>query len=289
MKSSTDKPWTKRDAMYVSFIGNLFLSMLKSIIIPLIIPSVIASIGSLDLSLSKKVGLRSVAYYMTTTGHLVDAGSKRNVTTQDTLMDLVRNCFPPNIVQAALQQYQTVLEYPGENETEDEATGATISPEDKTTWMFKSKWSNSTNFLGLIVFSIVTGVAIGISGEQGKPLLRFFESVSFVMMKITTWIIYLSPVGVCFLVAGRLLLMKDVTQELSRLGWYVFTVLLGLFLHGFIVLQIIFSLITRSLPFQFIVHMGTALATAFGTASSSATLPVTIHALEERKRVDPRI
>ena len=169
--------------MYVSFIGNLFLSMLKSIIIPLIIPSVIASIGSLDLSLSKKVGLRSVSYYMTTTvlavilgitlvvtirpgvgdsdtGHLQDAGSKRNVTPQDSLMDLVRNCFPPNIVQAALQQYQTVLEYPGENETEDQATGATISPEDKTTWMFKSKWSNSTNFLGLIVFFIVTGVAI---------------------------------------------------------------------------------------------------------------------------------
>ena len=94
--------------MYVSFIGNLFLSMLKSIIIPLIIPSVIASIGSLDLSLSKKVGLRSVAYYMTTTvlavilgitlvvtirpgvggsdtGHLVDAGSKRNESGQELL------------------------------------------------------------------------------------------------------------------------------------------------------------------------------------------------------------
>ena len=89
-----------------------------------------------DLSLSGKVGGRAIVYYMVTTllavflgialvttirpgGGYVDedaAGGKtvgRNVTTADTLMDLVRNMFPPNIVQAAFQQYRTTLVYPG--------------------------------------------------------------------------------------------------------------------------------------------------------------------------------
>ena len=125
-----------------------------------------------------------------------------------------------------------------------------MDPDDKSTWIFKAAWSDGTNILGLIVFSIVTGVAIAMCGEDGKPLLSFFESVSIVMMKVTTWIIYLSPVGVCFLVAGQLLEMKNIDAEFEKVGWYFFTVLLGLFIHGFIVLPIIFSLATRSLPFR---------------------------------------
>jgi len=155
--------------------------------------------------------------------------------------------------------------------------------------MFKSDWSNGTNILGLVVFSIVTGVAIAMCGEEGKPLLNFFESVSIVMMKVTTWIIHLAPIGVCFLVAGQLLEMKDIAGEFAKLGWYFFTVLLGLFIHGLIVLPTIYGVTTRSLPFRFIANMGNPLATAFGTASSSATLPVTINALEEKNGVDPKI
>ena len=67
LRSSKEKQWSTRDAMYVSFIGNLFLSALKSIIIPLVIPSLIIAIGTLDISLSGKIGGRAVAYYMTTT------------------------------------------------------------------------------------------------------------------------------------------------------------------------------------------------------------------------------
>ena len=116
--------------------------------------------------------------------------------------------------------------------------------------MFTSAWSNGTNILGLVIFSIVTGVAIAMCGEEGKPLLRFFESVSIVMMKVTTWIIHLAPVGVCFLVAGQLLEMKDIAGEFAKLGWYFITVLLGLFIHGLIVLPALFTLTTRSLLFR---------------------------------------
>ena len=59
--------WTDREIMYIGYVGKLFLRMLKALILPLIIPSLIAAIGQLDMSLSGKVGGRAVAYYMITT------------------------------------------------------------------------------------------------------------------------------------------------------------------------------------------------------------------------------
>jgi len=152
-----------------------------------------------------------------------------------------------------------------------------------------SSWNQSTNILGLVIFSVVTGIAVSLSGEEGKPLLNFFKSVSHVMMKLTGWIIYLAPVGVCFLIAGEILHMKSVLDELVKLGWYLLVVCLGISIQGGIVLPLIYSIITRSLPFTFIANMGPALATAFGTASSSATLPVTINNLERANKIDPLV
>lgn len=83
--------------------------------------------------------------------------------------------------------------------------------------------------------------------------------------------------------------MEDLSLVAGQLGLYFMTVLVGLFVHGFIVLPIIFTLFTRKMPFKFIWNMANAFTTAFGTASSSATLPVTINLLEEKNGVDPRI
>lgn len=101
-----------RNVMYVNFLGDLFLRILKSLILPLIVSSLVAAVGSLDLSLSKRIGLRAIAYYMVTTVMAVilgiilvttirpgkfqdeDVGSAkaqtRPVTTPDTMLDLVR-------------------------------------------------------------------------------------------------------------------------------------------------------------------------------------------------------
>ena len=131
-------------------------------------------------------------------------------------------------------------------------------------------------FLGLIAFSLAFGIAIAMSGEDGKPVLNFLTSFVEIIMKITNWIIHLAPVGVCFLVAGEVIGMKDVAENFGKLGWFFATVVLGLSIHGLLLLPILYSAITRSLPFHFIKNMSRALATAFGTSSSSATLPVTI-------------
>jgi len=120
--------------MYIKFIGNLFLQMLKGIIIPLVIPSLVVAVGSLDIKLSGKIGGRAIAFFMSTTliaviigiilvttikpgvgvsNNSTEEAEERYVTTEDTLMDLVRNLFPENIIQAGLQKVQTFITHPG--------------------------------------------------------------------------------------------------------------------------------------------------------------------------------
>merc|ERR1719348_1629826 len=83
--------------------------------------------------------------------------------------------------------------------------------------------------------------------------------------------------------------MGDFGTVLIQLGWYFTTVLIGLFFHGLVVLPLLYSIVCRKLSFGFIANMTNAFTTAFGTGSSSATLPVTMGLLEEKNGVDPRI
>lgn len=136
---------------------------------------------------------------------------------------------------------------------------------------------------------VILGITLAIMEERGKPLLDFFTCLSEAMMTITTWVIYMAPVGVFFLIGGQILGMEDMSLVAGQLGMYFFTVMLGLFFHGFVVLPIVYAVCTRRMPFRFIANMTNAFTTAFGTASSSATLPVTINLLEEKNGVDPRI
>lgn len=156
-----ENSFSERTVLYVNFIGDIFLRMLKALILPLIISSLVAAVGGLDISLSKKIGTRAIFYYMATTVLAVTLGiilvtsirpgvggkkddsdvkqQTRNVTTADTMLDLVRNIFPPNLVQACLQQYQTVLKKP------------VNGTDDLYTWKVSGQYTdgNITNFLFL--------------------------------------------------------------------------------------------------------------------------------------------
>ncbi|GFX59508.1 hypothetical protein TNCV_2034371 [Trichonephila clavipes] len=298
------KTWTKREVMYVNFPGELFLNMLKCLILPLIVSSLVSAIGSLDTRLTGKIGFRAVAYYMVTTvmaiilgiilvisiqpgvGKTVDEAMEKKETkpmlTEDTLMDLVRNMFPPNIIEAALKQYSTVLKKPKDyNKTGNET--------DLREWDISGRMEGNTNILGLVVFSVVLGIILGDMKAKGKPLLNVFTCLSDAIMKITKLVIWLSPVGVLFLVASKILEMKNLTMMVGQVGFYFVTVLVGILIHGFVVLPLLYLVMVRKNPYSFLIRMGQALATAFGTASSSATLPITINCLEENNGVDPRV
>ncbi|KAF7996281.1 hypothetical protein HCN44_001913 [Aphidius gifuensis] len=300
--------WTPREIMYIEFPGDLFLRMLKALILPLIVSSIASAIGKLDLSLSSKIGMRSIYYYATTTicavilgiilvsiirpgvGAIIDTNDDDSLTPQagntvDTLLDLIRNIFPPNLLQACLQQYRTIITF--KNETIRNATGDGLNLI-KTVEHVGHEYRDGMNTLGLVIFSIILGITLSKMGEVGKPLLDFFTSLSEAMMIITNWIIWLSPIGVTFLVASKILDIPDIGAVAGALGWYFCTVLLGLFIHGFGTLSLIYYVCTREMPFKSIGKMSQVMVTAFGTASSSATLPITLQCLENMG-VDTRI
>ncbi|XP_014254121.1 excitatory amino acid transporter 3 isoform X2 [Cimex lectularius] len=300
--SSSDR-WNAREVMYIQFPGELFLRMLKALIIPLLVSSITSAIGSLDLSLSKKIGGRAIAYYLLTTVIAVIEGiilvmviqpgrggdfgpatatevMKRPVTTVDTLLDLIRNMFPPNLIQSCISQYRTLI-IPPEH----------ILPDNNDTklWPITYEYTNNSNVLGLVIFAVVQGIAIGQLGNVGKPLLKFYSSLGESMMLITNWVIWLSPVGVFFLIAGKMVEAESFAAMIGQLGLYFLTVIIGLFVHGFITLPAIYFLGTRKLPFKFLTNMSQAIVTAFATGSSSASLSVSMSCLEEKNNIDPRV
>ncbi|XP_055688090.1 excitatory amino acid transporter 3 [Lutzomyia longipalpis] len=291
--------WTEREVMYLQYPGDLFLRMLKCLIIPLLVSSITSAIGALDLSMSGKIATRAIVYYFITTicavilgiilvcsirpgsGGLAKEVEKgavtRHVLTADTLLDLVRNLFPPNLVQATIFQYRTILVPP---------FNATNVPLQQ--YKISSEYTQGTNVLGLVMFSVILGVTIGKMRESGKPLQEFFVALSEAMMIITSWVIWISPIGVFFLVMSKILEIDSFADMIGQLGYYFMTVMLGLFLHGFGTIAVLFFLGTKRLPYGYVAKMGQVLATAFGTGSSSATMPITIGCLDEMG-IDPRV
>lgn len=301
LRYSREEPWTAREVMYIGYIGELYLRALKALIIPLIVSSIISAIGSLDLSLSKKIGALVIAFYVITTilaiilgivlvlsiqpgrgSEDVTAmvGSGQNVYTPDILMDLPRNLFPPNLVQAAFQTYKTVIT-PPDMKIEGDLP--------KHAWSFSGQYLSAMNIMGLLVFSAALGVALAKLGEKGKPLVDLFTSLSEASMVITGWLIAISPIGIFFMVTSMVIEMDDMSVIIGQVGMYVLTVLVGLFIHGVVVLPAIYSLLVRELPFKFISNMSQALIMAFATATSSGSLPVTMNCLEELNGIDPRV
>ncbi|CAH1640142.1 unnamed protein product [Spodoptera littoralis] len=301
---ASGQEWSRRDVMYFQYPGELFLRMLKSLIVPLLVSSIVSAIGSLDLSLSGKVGLRAIIYYMTTTICAVMLGIAlvttikpgkdsedytqpnstkivvKDTLTSDTLLDLIRNVFPENLAQATIATYRTRLVY-DKNDTNSRLG-------ELETYQITGEYQSGSNVLGLVCFSIVLGITLGKMGEKSRPLQDFFHALSEAMMIITGWVIWLSPLGVFFLVTAKIMEIDSFKELVGRLGLYFMTVLLGLFLHGFGTLSILFILATKKLPCRYIAKMGQVMATAFGTASSSATMPITIGCCDDMG-LDPRI
>ncbi|KAM7353833.1 excitatory amino acid transporter 1 [Cochliomyia hominivorax] len=301
IKNSTGE-WTKREIMYISFPGEIFLRMLKCLIVPLLVSSITSAIGGLDLSMSSKIATRAITYYFITTlsavvlgiclvttirpgqgakivetrMESVDKASK--VLTPDTLMDLVRNMFTDNIIQSTMFQHRTEI-------FENTSIVPSLPMEQ---WGFKPTQREGSNVLGLVMFSVILGTTIGRMREKGQLLQDFFTTLSEAMMTITSWVIWISPLGVGFLIAAKIIEMDSIADTIQSLGWYFITVMMGLFLHGFGTIAVIFFLGTRRLPYPFIAKLSQVLATAFGTGSSSATMPLTIKCLDGMG-IDPRV
>ncbi|KAK7089020.1 hypothetical protein V1264_024415 [Littorina saxatilis] len=238
------------------------------------------------------MGLRAVVYYMTTTLLAVILGiilvvtikpgtkdqsketsNRDEVSALATFLNLVRNLFPDNMVEMCFRKKVPKM-------MKNLATNETYS---------KVVTGEGTNMLGVVSVSIMIAACINHIGEKAEALLKLFEAINEVSIILVTAFIWYSPIGVLFLVMSEVIKQEDPRTAFSKLAFYCLTVLLGLGLHGFITLPLTYYAIIRKNPFKFIKGMLPAMLTALATASSLATLPVTMRNLEINNKVDPRV
>ena len=145
--------------------------------------------------------------------------------------------------------------------------------------------------LPLIIFSLILGAALSVLGPRARSTIEVLSTLNDAVMKLVHWIMIIAPIGIFGLIAARIGHaggFSGFLPELWSLGKYSFTVLLGLAIHGIIVLPLILKFIGRRNPGQYVKGVGAALLNAFSTASSSATLPLTLQGVEEENGISNR-
>jgi len=255
----------------IAFLGTIFLNALKMVVIPLVVASMIVGVTSLgDVRTLGRTGLKTLAFYFATTSASVIVG-----------LILVNILQPGAGVEIWDTTVPDFVAKSGESGIVDVLVG--LIPANVIGAAAEGK------ILPLIVFSLLFGGVLSAIGEKGRPVVAVFDGINAAMMKIVHLIILFAPIGVLALIGGIVAEKRDSFEQLvSGLGMYSLTVILGLFIHALITLPLLLMILGRKNPWQYFMGVGEALATAFTTASSSATLPITIDAVENKNDVDSR-
>ncbi|MFZ5588707.1 MAG: dicarboxylate/amino acid:cation symporter [Pseudomonadota bacterium] len=266
-------------ALY-DFLGNLFLNALKMLIVPLIVSSLItgmASIGSLE-SLGR-IGVKTLIYFLATTLIAVLIGL------------MLVNLFKPGLVDGQPAKDSIGL---SADAAQVDARVQGKDAQDLVDVFLRMVPENviaaaaDGQMLGLIFFSLLFGYFITqLRGRNGEVLLNFWQGVFEVMMRITEWVMKFAPLGVFALVAK--VAASTGLAALQPLALFFFTVLFGLTLHFFGVLPLLVRVLGQANPIHHFRAVAPALLTAFSTASSSATLPLTLECVHKNAGVSNRV
>ena len=256
----------------VGFLGKLFINALKMIVLPLILVSITLSIMKVERLGS--LGLRTFVYFISTTAiavilgivlvNLIHPGVGGAVLTGE-IPGIIKGKENMSIVEVLLLEF--------------------VSPN-----LFES--AVKFDILPLIVASILFGAAFAALGRENKPVVELFTLLDKAVMKIVHWIMIFTPLGIFGLIAERIGLAGGGSQVIAlaaELGRYFLCVVLGLFIHGVIILPMILFLFSGRNPLEYVSHLGRALLTAFSTASSSATLPLTMEGVIDEAGVSPKV
>lgn len=258
--------------MYVSWMGDLFLKALGMIIVPLILASIVSGMTSIGNGANiGRIGLKTIGYYLTTSLFAILTGLF--------FVNLIQPGVGINIILAA-----DVTSFDTSNMTFAEIV-QNIVPHN----IFASM-SNNKSVLSIIFFGILLGYFIlKITKEYSVLLTTFFNAFFEVMMKITMWIIQFTPLGVFAMVAKSVAESGDLASTAAGLGKYVATVLLALTVHACVTLPLMLKIMAKYNPLKHLKNMSVPLLTAFSTSSSSATLPLTLEAVENKSGVSNKI
>ena len=253
----------------LSILGTIFLRALRMIIIPLIISSIISGVTSIGSAESfGRLSLKTFTYYITTS-----------------LLAIITGLILVNIIQPGIGAQLGLQEVPNELSSNIEKLGDTllgIIPTNPFNSIVKG------DILPIIFFSLLFGFFITrIPAPYNTHLTTFFQGVFEVMMRFTHFIIKFTPIGVFSLIAK--IVAQTGFEVFIPLASYMIVVIMGLTIHATITLPTLSSIIGGINPIKHFQAMSSALMTAFSTASSSATLPLTIDAMENNAGVSNRV
>ncbi|NQZ98808.1 MAG: dicarboxylate/amino acid:cation symporter [Myxococcales bacterium] len=247
-------------------VGAIFLASLKLLVVPLVFVSLVCGTASLeDVSKLGRVGGKTLGLYVMTTAIALTLAVLAAVVVQpganfDLITDATyRATTPPTFAETLVGLFPT-------NPIRAMAEG---------------------NMLQIIVFSVLFGLAVTLSGERGKRVLAVFEDLNAVILRLVMMLMSLAPIGVFCLIA-RVFALQGL-DAIDNLAMYFVLVLAVLVLHASVIYPTLLMLFAHLSPLAFFRSMRNPLAVAFSTASSNATLPITMENAEKRLGADRSI
>ncbi|HSG05653.1 MAG TPA: dicarboxylate/amino acid:cation symporter, partial [Nitrospiria bacterium] len=258
------------------FLGTLFLNALKLLIVPLIVSSMIHGIGNLgsgrDLG---RMGFKTVLFYASSTLVAILAGL------------LLVNLLSPGMIDGEPVRDRIGLTTDSGRVEAGMAGKEAMRIEDFFLRMVPSnivKAAAEGKMLGLIIFSLIFGFFMTrVPGRPGEIMKDFWKGIFETMMLVTEWIMLFAPFGIFGLVAR--VAATTGLEAIQPLAWFMVTVIGALGFHFLISLPLLLMLIGRISPRSHYRGMAPALLSAFSTASSSATVPITLDCLEKKAGV----
>ena len=262
------------------FLGTIFMNALKMLIVPLILSSIISGVAGIgDSGAMGRLGGKTLMYYATTSLLAILVGL------------LMVNFVNPGIVDGSPASEVVAMSEESTAEVAAKVQGRGAG--DVVDIFIRMVPTNviaaaaEGKMLGLIFFSLLFGYFMTrVSGSPGQVLKDFWQGVFEVMMKITDWVMKFAPIGVFALVAK--VVAATGFAAFQPLIAFFFTVLGALTIHVLIVLPLMLRFIGGVNPWRHFQAMSPALLMAFSTASSSATLPVSMKCVEKRAGVSNR-
>ncbi len=255
-------------ALAQKVIGTAFVYLLKMIVVPLVFASIfVAILGLGSIEHLKRMGLRTIGLYMFTTALAV--------VTAILAMNIFHIGEKVSHAGLAYEKAQTIAPFSLENMI------LSFIP----TNIFHALSSGS--MMQIIVFAVLFGVAtLYLKKEQQEPLINLFNSVSEAMLVIAEWIIKLTPIGVFSLISY--VIAEQGIEVVLGLYKYMLLVVGVIVFHGVITLPATLRLFTKVNPYRYLSDVREAPIMAFSTASSAATLPVSMRVVEEIGGVDKK-
>ncbi len=257
---------------YIAWMGDIFLRSLKMVIIPLVFSSIISGVTSMgDGKNLGRLGLKTMAYYLTTSTLAILTGlAVVNLVKPGVGVDLGFSKPVEGLAEQAGSVKDIFYRLIPENIIDSMAQG---------------------DILPVIFFAILFGFFITKADDNYRlSLTNFFDSLFQVMMKVTLFIIRFTPLGIFGIVAREVQRNAgELASIAGSLAIYSLCVVGALLFHALVSLPLIVRVLGKAKPYEHLKNMTVPLLTAFSTSSSSATLPLTMEALENKSGVSNKI